>query len=319
MFPEIVSLPYRMCSPLRVDNHPSFSIYLTNGGHIAWKDHANKERGSLMDLLCKYWSCTFNQAVAKICELLIEKKDITIKSRQIKTLTRKETDELTKIEVKVRPWQDYDYEYWASYGIEKQWLKWAEIYPVSHKIITKKDKETGISKRYIFSTEKYCYCMCERKDGKLSIKLYQPYSKDHKWCSRMDASVWSLWTKIPQEGDNLIIGSSTKDCLNIGCQLHIPAICMQGEGYNPKPQIIGELKKRYKNIIVFYDNDYTKKDNPGRTDSIKLTEEYNLKRVEIPAEYKAKDPSDLFKKYGKDKYLEIMHSILDPVLLKDDN
>ena len=135
----------------------------------------------------------------------------------------------------------------------------------------------------------------------------------------MDASVWSLWTKIPEKGDNLIIGSSTKDCLNIGCNLHIPAICMQGEGYNPKPQIIQELKDRYKNIIVFFDNDYTNEDNPGRTDSIKLAETYNLRRIEIPAEYGAKDPSDLFKKYGKERYLEIMHEILDPVLWRVEN
>lgn len=316
VFPEINSLPWRMQSPLRVDNHPSFSIYLTNGNHIAWKDHANKERGGLMDLLCRYWDCTFNQAVAKICDLLIEKKDITIKPRQIKTLTRKETDALTKIEVKVRPWQQYDYDYWASYGIEKQWLKYAEIYPISHKIITKKDKETGKSKRYIFSCHKFCYAFVERKDGRLSLKIYSPFDKEHKWCSRMDASVWSLWTKIPQRGDNLIIGSSTKDCLNISCNLHIPAICMQGEGYTPKPQIINELKNRYNNIIVFYDNDYTKEDNPGRTDSLRLAEDYNLKRVEIPAEYEAKDPSDLFKKYGKEKYMEIMANILEPVLWK---
>ena len=101
-----------------------------------------------MDLLCKYWKCTFNQAVTKISELLIEKKDITIKPRQIKTLTRKEVDTLTKIEVKVRPWQQYDIDYWKSYGIEPKWLKYAGVHAISHKIITKKDKETGKSKRF---------------------------------------------------------------------------------------------------------------------------------------------------------------------------
>ena len=246
-----------------------------------------------------------------------EGSDVTLKSRQVRTLTRKEASELTKIQVAVRTWQDYDYEYWLSYGIEKQWLKWAEIYPISHKIVTKKDKETGKERRCIFPAMKHTYVYVERKDGNLQLKIYSPFSKTHKWCSRMDRSVWSLWTKIPQYGDNLIIGSSTKDCLNISCNLHIPAICMQGEGYLPKPQIMEELKGRYKNIIVFYDNDYTNEDNPGRTDSVKLAETYSLKRVEIPAKYEAKDPSDLYKKYGKERYMEIMHEILDPVLWKD--
>ena len=45
-------------------------------------------------------------------------------------------------------------------------------------------------------------------------------------------------------------------------------------------------------------------------------EEYNLKMVEIPSEFKSKDPSDLYKNYGKEKYLEIMKSILKDKLWK---
>lgn len=319
VFPEVKAIPCVICSPLRQDKKPSFSLYMTSGGHVAWKDFATNDRGSLMDLLCRYWNCSFSKALDKICELSIFKNiEVNIKPKQIKTLTRKESSSQTKIQVTVRPWRDYDYEYWASYGITKPWLKYANIVPISHKIVTKRDEETGKTNRYIFPADKLAYCMCEWKDGQLSIKIYQPYNtKGFKWCSRMDRSVWSLWTKIPQYGDNLIIGSSTKDCLNISCNLHIPAICMQGEGYEPKPQIIEELKNRYKNIIVFYDNDYHNPMNPGRTDSLKLADKYNLKRVEIPAKYEAKDPSDLYKKYGKEKYMEIMSNILKPVLWKN--
>ena len=37
---------------------------------------------------------------------------------------------------------------------------------------------------------------------------------------------------------------------------------------------------------------------------------------EIPSEFKSKDPSDLYKNYGKEKYLEIMKSILKDKLWK---
>lgn len=243
--------------------------------------------------------------------MLITNKEVTIKGRQLKTFTRKEKNLLTKIQVVVRPWHDYDYEYWESYGIGKKWLKYANVSPISYKIIVKEGK------KYIFPADKYAYIFPEWKDSILSLKIYQPYNtKGFKWCSKMDSSVWSLWTKIPEKGDNLIIGSSVKDCLNIGCNLHIPAICMQGEGYMPKPQVIEELKSRYKKITVFYDNDFGKEKNSGREDSIKLAEMYNLERVEIPEEYGAKDPSDLYKKYGKEKYLEIMNEILKPILWK---
>ncbi len=320
-FPEITEIPCRISSPFRVDNNPSFSIYLNNDNHIMFKDFGDADcRGSLLDLLCKKWNCSFNQVFDKIIELMQGQSgnDVDIKPKQIKTLTRKESSELTKIQVAVRPWRDYDIEYWKSYGIEKPWLEYMNVRPISHKIITKKDKETGKIQKYIFPADRYAYVFWEKKDGNLSLKIYMPFNtKGFKWCSCMDKSVWSLWTKIPKNGDNLIIGSSVKDCMNISCNFHIPAICMQGEGYEPKPQIIEELKSRYQNIIVFYDNDFSNSGNPGRIDSIKLASKFNLKRIEIPAEYEAKDPSDLFKKYGKEKYMEIMSNILKPVLWKN--
>ena len=52
VFPEIKEIPCVINSPLRVDNHPSFSIYMSDGGHIYYKDFGDaNERGGLLDLL----------------------------------------------------------------------------------------------------------------------------------------------------------------------------------------------------------------------------------------------------------------------------
>ena len=291
-FPEINSIPCKMSSPFRTDNNPSFSIYLDNDKHIKFKDFGDANcRGSLLDLLCKKWNCTFNQVFDKILELMSKEKgsDVTFKMKQIKTLTRKESSELTKIEVKVRPWQQYDIDYWASYGVEKQWLKYAGVYAISHKIITKKDEETGKSKRYIFTTDKYCYCYTEYKDNKLSLKIYSPFNKNHKWCSKMDASVISLWTKVPEYGDRIVICSSLKDALCLSCQLHIPAIAPQGEGYNISETAVNELKRRYKKIFICFDMD-----EPGKADALKLAEETGFTIIS-PDLGKEKDLSDYYK------------------------
>ena len=258
VFPEIKALPCKINSPLRKDEHPSFSIYLTNTGRVAWKDHASNssERGGLMDLLCKYWNCSFTQALNKLCDIPSLKGDVTIKPKQIKTFTRREVDMLTKIQVAVRPWRKYDYEYWASYGIEKQWLKYAEVYPISHKIITKKESQNDKGKTYIFPADKYAYCFVERKEGKLQLKIYQPYNtQGFKWCSKMDASVISLWTKVPEYGNRIIICSSLKDALCISCNLHIPAIAPQGEGYSMSDTAVNELKRRFKKVFISFDTD----------------------------------------------------------------
>ena len=310
----VTEVPCIINSPLRQDRRPSFGLYSSDGIRIFYIDLATKDSGGLFDLLGKMWNCGFKEVLNKI------NKDISkfCGGASIHSYTpcavrstssyNKDTD----LQCKVRDWRDYDIEYWASYGITLEWLKYAEVYPISHKIVIKDGH------RYVFGADKYAYAYVEHKEGKVTLKIYQPFNKaGYKWSSNIDRSVWGLWTKIPEYGDNLIISSSVKDCLNIMCNFKIPSICLQGEGYLPKPHIMEELKSRYKNIIVFFDNDFTNPNNPGHNDAKKLSEEYNLKMVEIPKKYESKDPSDLFKKYGRDKYLEIMNEILKDVLWKN--
>lgn len=312
----VTEIPCIIHSPLRKDNRPSFGLYSPNGKRIYFVDFATKDRGGIFDLLCQMWGCNYkevliriNKDIPKLCSIGTPNVHKHIPCTVRSTIECKKS---TDLQCKVRDWASYDVEYWESYGISLDWLKYAEVYPISHKIIIKNGN------KYVFKADKYAYAYVEHKEGKVTLKVYQPFNKDgYKWSSNIDRSVWSLWTKIPKFGNNLIISSSVKDCLNIMCNLGIPAICMQGEGYKPKPQIIEELKSRYKNIILFYDNDYNNPDNPGKKDSIELSLEYNLKRVEIPVKYESKDPSDLFKKYGRDMYLEIMNEILKDLLWKN--
>lgn len=317
VFPEITELPCKMCSPFRIDKYPSFSVFVTNEGKVRYRDFGNSEQGSLYDMLGKLWSCTFNEVLSKIERLMSkgEIPDLAVKSAS--TSQKGTSNRIMDLQVTIRKWRDYDYEYWNAYGITDKWLRYAEVYPISHKIITIQNKFTGKPEKHTFPADKHAYCFVERKDSKLSLKIYQPFNtKGFKWCGKMDASVWSLWTKIPQTGDNLIISSSLKDCLNLSCQLHIPAICMQGEGYMPKPQIMEELKQRFKQIIIFFDNDFQSQMNTGHEDAMRLSSKFQIPFVEIPACYQAKDPSDLFKKYGREKYVKIMKDILDPVIYK---
>ena len=308
----VTEIPCIIHSPLRIDNNASFGLYSRDGHRIFYIDFATKERGSTFDILSQLWGYNYMETLAKIASDIpkFTTKISTVK-QNVNKAPRVSRLNSTELQCKVRDWASYDIEYWKSYGITLEWLKYAEVYPISHKIIIKGGR------KYVFGADKYAYAYVEHKDNKTFIKIYQPLNKKgYKWTGNIDRSVWSLWTKIPREADNLIISSSMKDCLNISCNLHIPAICLQGEGYIPKPHVMQDLKNRYKRIIVFYDNDYTNPNNPGRKDSIALASEYNLVRVEIPAEYEAKDPSDLFKKYGKEKYLEIMNNILKDVLWK---
>ena len=309
----VTTVPTIINSPLRKDNRPSFGLYSPNGKRIYFVDFATKDRGGLFDLLGQMWNCSYKEVLTRI-DGDISKFCSGANIHSYTPCAVRSTNSYNKntdLQCKIRDWRDYDVKYWASYGITLEWLKYAEVYPISHKIVIKDGH------RYVFVADKYAYAYVEHKDNKTFIKIYQPLNKKgYKWTSNIDRSVWSLWTKIPEYGDNLIISSSVKDCLNIMCNLKIPSICLQGEGYLPKPHIMEKLKSRYKNIIVFFDNDFTSPNNPGHNDAKRLSEEYNLKMVEIPKKYESKDPSDLFKKYGKDRYLVIMNEILKDVLWK---
>lgn len=291
VFPEITSLPCIISSPLREDKNPSFSIYLDNTHHIRFIDFGTKTSGGLIDLLCAYWHCTFKQCLVKLGTLYNCKENtMTIKPKLIKAFTQREVATLTKVQVIVRPWKSYDYEYWASYGITPKWLRYAEIYPISHKIITKKDTPHSKGKEYIFPADKYAYCYVERKNNKVQLKVYQPYNtKGYKWCSKMDASVIGLWAKIPKYGDKVVICSSLKDALCLSCNLDIPALCLQGEGYTISQTAITELKRRYKKIFISFDTDAV-----GKIDAEKLSKETGFINV-VPDLGNEKDYSDYFK------------------------
>lgn len=299
----VQELPCVINSPLRDDKNPSLSIFVMNDGSIGYYDFATRQKGTIRNLLCQMFHC--DNDVKKLHEIIYN--DFVKNKQYYKHIQRQSISRLSgsTIEVKIRQWMQHDKDYWMSYGIPLEWLKFAEVYPISHKFITK----NGVT--YTFGAEKYAYAYVERKDGNIQIKIYQPFNKDgFKWCSNIDKSAWSLWTKVPQRGRRLIITSSLKDSLNLWANTKIPSLSMQSEGLMPKPQVIEELHQRFDNIYLFFDNDYNKDGNPGHTDALKWIEEYPyLKMIEIPAEYEAKDPSDLYKKYGKEEYLNILRKL----------
>ena len=78
----------------------------------------------------------------------------------------------------------------------------------------------------------------------------------------------------------------------------IPAISLQAENVKPKEKIIEELKSRFENIYILYDNDFDSEVNWGRQFSTKLAAKLNLPRIEIKSILNSKDFSDLVKNHG---------------------
>lgn len=301
----ISSIPCIISSPFRKDEHPSFGIWTKNGQHIGYTDLATRETGDLIDLLKKLWNTDFNGVLQKLREDL---PNITASYGQIQSLDTpkkvKTYNRDTQLQCKVREWRDYDLAYWEIYGISKKWLEFGDIYPISQIILTKTEGQ-----RYVIPAEKYAYAYVERKDNKISLKIYQPFSKTFKWSNKHDSSVWDLWTKLPEKGDKLIITSSRKDALCIWENTGIPALSLQAESYLPKQHVVQQLLDRFTNVYILYDNDYQSSINYGRILGAKMAAEFGLIQIEIPDEYQSKDSSDLCKNYGRQQVKDLINQL----------
>ena len=298
-------VPSNINSILREDKNPSLCIFPYKDS-LFFKDFGTNQSGNIYQLLSLYWNIPLNQVYRKIYNdfTSVNYKSCCCKNRITKTIIKKKSN--IDIKVKIREWKPWDIEYWSSYGINKQWLNYCDIFPISHIFLIHQNGE-----QIVISADKYAYVYIERKDNKVSLKIYQPYSTNFKWMSKHDSSVWDLWTKIPEKGDKLIITSSRKDALCLWANTGIPSLSLQGEGYIPKEKVINQLKDRYKKIYVFYDNDFKNEVNNGRNYGKAIADKFDLQQIEIPTEYKSKDPSDLYKNWGKEVFLNVINSLIN--------
>lgn len=294
----ITEVPCIINSPLRQDRRPSFGLYSPDGKRIYYTDFSTKDRGGIFDLLGNMWNCSYKEVLARI-NGDISKFNSSASIHKYTPCTVKSVSSYNKdtdLQCKVRDWRDYDIEYWRSYGIELNWLRYAEVYPISHKIVIKGNQ------RYVFLADKYAYAYVEHKEGKVTLKIYQPFNKNgYKWSNKHDKSVVSLWTKVPEFGDKICICSSMKDALCLWSNTGIPALAIQGEGYEMSNTAISELKRRYKEIYILLDND-----EAGLKDGLSLSESTGFTNLVLPKFEGGKDISDAYKVLGKKKWLELI-------------
>jgi len=280
---DIKKIPCLINSPLRQDDKPSFGIFIRDGA-IFFKDFATGESGNIYSLLSLIWGIDKEETYKKIYNDIINnsnKKSIHLEKKMIKIFARSKVD----VNVKIRNWEQHDIDYWKSYGISIDWLKFAEVYPISHVILSKEKLQQ------IYKADKFAYAYVEHKENKTTIKVYQPFNKDgFKWRSGHDSSVISLWTKIPKEGELVCICSSLKDALCLWANTGIPALAVQGEAYDISNTAINELKRRFKKVCIFYDSD-----PPGIKDAKKICKKTGFINIQLPESIHEKDISDFYK------------------------
>lgn len=284
----VTQIPCVISSPLRQDNHPSMSITSPDGKSVWYKDFATGEVGSIYKLLGQMWRMSFQEVLTVISNDNFANTPHVYVETSTRTVNGTTHSGNTKLEVKVREWTKGDEDYWLSYGVPKELLKKADVYPISHYFITKR----GV--RLIFKADQYAYAFVEMKEGNPTVKVYQPFNKYRfKWISKHDRSVLGLWRLMPASGEKVCICSSVKDALCLTANTNIPAICLQGEAYSISETAQRILRERFEKVYILLDND-----EPGKIDAQKLQQETGFINIELPPFEGGKDVSDLFKVLG---------------------
>lgn len=299
----ITQIPCIINSPLREDKRPSFGLYSLDGNRIYYTDLSTKDKGGIFDLLSNLWGTSYGNTLQRIYEDLPKfSTNLNVKAYSPKTVSIHNYSQSTDLQCKIREWKSHDIEYWESYGISLEWLKYAEVYPISHKIVIKDGH------RYVFGADKYAYAYVEHKEGKVTLKIYQPFNKNgYKWSNKHDNSVISLWTKVPEYGEQICICSSLKDALCLWANTGIPSLAIQGEGYSISNTAINELKRRYKKVFILLDND-----EAGLMDGEKLSAATGFINIVLPEFEGGKDISDLYHSLqDKEKFKEIMTGLFN--------
>ena len=261
---------------------PSFNIYESNQSkEWRYKDFATGEDGSCFDLVMKLHKISFTDALEIInrdlCLFLDNKQIQYTELQQPKSLKETYT-------VKKREFNDAELIYWFKFGITISTLLKYNVAAIEQFSNTNKEGKvytvTSNPNKFIFGY-----------DNGNWIKLYKPLDEKQyrfQYLGVKESNYIFGWQQLPEKGEIVFITGGEKDVMTLAA-IGFNAISLNSETATLENKIAEELKSRFNQIIVLYDNDET-----GMKQSEILSNTHSLKRITLPAFNNGKDISDYF-------------------------
>lgn len=261
----------RMRSPLRKDNDPSFTVFVNSSGKLMYHDFTTGESGDIIKFVMQLTGLSYWDAIKKIA------RDLSLKgSEAIKPTNVARPIRVQKKQIKVIPrkWTERDLMYWEQYGIRLPNLRKYNVYALDSVFL-----DDILVSEHKSSQPVYGYYL---GDG---WKIYKPFSTQRFYTS---TNTLQGYAQLPASGELLVITKSMKDVILLD-SLGYPAVAPHGERVKVINEI-EELKRRFENIVILFDNDA-----PGVEGAEILSEIYSIPYVYIPLEEKVKDVSDYYR------------------------
>ena len=287
-----------VCSPLRQDNTPTCSFYRNKSGELIFHDFSGDFYGNFINVVMRKFDVGYYKAIDIIAsDFGFTKKIDKIEIKQSESKIEK--SEPSKIQIEVKEFNKRELNWWKDYGVTQEILKKFHVYSCKNVFLNGELINTN-NNNLIFGY------YGGKKDNLELWRIYFPGRKTYRFLTNWPSKKIQGYNQLPKTGKLLVITKSMKDCLTL-YSLGISAIAPNSENIFISDTLLENLKKRFKYIVVMYDNDI-----PGISNMRKIKKKHpELLYYFIPRKYEVKDISDFYKKYKKKKTLEfIKESIL---------
>ncbi len=286
-----------MLSPVRSDHKVTCCFYKSKSGILYLHDFATNEHINCFNIVSKLYNCNYYEALKIIAKDFGLIKGETPKC--IKIVSELKESKTSKIQVQVKEYTKEELEWWKQYGISLKLLKKYHVYSLKNVFLNGTLNTSSTSKMPI-----YGYYFGKDKNGLEKWKIYFPLRTNYRFMNNLSKKVLQGYHQLPKEGNLLIITKSMKDVISLN-GFGIPAVSPNSETLFIDDKKLEEFKKRFKHILVIYDNDRAGKFNMSRIR--KLYPELNYF---ILPKTLAKDFTDSIKLVGVEKMKELIKEFL---------
>lgn len=291
------------CSPLRRDNTPTCSFYKNKSGELIFKDFNGSFYGNFISVVMEKYHVSYYKALQIIAEdFNLSKRHtdkVAVNPIKPSTTVFKDTGP-ADVRVEIKDFTQKELNWWNSYGITLDILKKFNVYSCKNIFLNGELFKTIYKDNFMFGY------YGGKKDNLELWRIYFPKQSNYRFLTNWPAKKIQGLKQLKKDGDICVITKSMKDTMCL-YSLGISAIAPNSENLFIADTILERLKSKFKYIIVLYDNDL-----PGIQNMQKIKKKHpELIYFYIPRHYNAKDISDFYKKYGKDKTLEFVKDNLN--------
>ena len=289
-------------SPLRRDKQPTCSFYRNKSGTLIFKDFATGQHLNVFDVVQSIFKCDYFESLRIIAndfgivrDNALHKNPGKINLNPIKIKDK----EISKIQIEMQEFTDSELKWWGRYGISKDILKRFNVYSCKH---------VFLNDQLFAKSQQHCpiFGYYGKKYQGLELwRCYFPKRTSFRFITNWPSKKIQGYDQLPKKGKLLVITKSMKDSMCL-YSCGITACAPNSENLFIPDKVLEDLKNRFENIVVLYDND-----RPGLYNMAKIRKEHpELTYIFIPKKYGSKDISDFYRDHGRKETLNLIKTFI---------